>query len=192
MLRASGGGGGPPARCCPVMAPHGHMQGHPRAGSPRATLAQPHLLPSAGTWPGHCLSPGAAQPPAGASAGSPCLQSKEKEIWGSAGGAAPRLGLFPAPFDVPPHASRAQGLFGVAGPRHSSCRGYGDGRTAGARLGVRWCPRCLLTYAVQDPAHGAIPSAGQDAEIRSVPEKAQPGRGEERKAVTEQGRGVPG
>lgn len=80
----------------------------------------------------------------------------------------------------------------MAGPRHSSCGGYGDGCPAGARQGVRQCPRCLLTYAVQDPAHGAIPSAGQDAEIRSVPEKAQPGRGEERKAVTEQGRGVPG
>lgn len=90
--------------------------GTPGLDPPRAMLAQPHLLPSAGTWPGHCLSPGVGQPPAGASAGSPCLQNKEKEVWGSAGGAAPRLGLFPAPLDVPPHASRAQGLFGWQGP----------------------------------------------------------------------------
>lgn len=46
-------------------------------------LAWPHLLPSAGTGPGHCLFPGAGQPPVGASPSLPCLQFKGKERFGA-------------------------------------------------------------------------------------------------------------
>lgn len=43
------------------------------------------------------------------------------------------------------------------------------------------CP--LLTYAVQDPTHRAVPSTGQHTEIRSVPKEVQPGESQERQGV---------
>lgn len=46
-----------------------------------------------------------------------------------------------------------------------------------------------LTYAIQDPAHGAVPSTGQDTEIWGVPKEAQPGESQERERVTRDSRG---
>lgn len=34
----------------------------------------------------------------------------------------------------------------------------------------------FCTYEVQDPAHGAVASAGQDSEVRNVSEEVQPAR----------------
>lgn len=45
-------------------------------------LAQPHLLPSAGTGRGHCPFPGAGWPLVGALPSLPCLQFKRKERFG--------------------------------------------------------------------------------------------------------------
>lgn len=68
VLRGSGAGGGAPVRCCPGMAPHGHMRGHPWAGSPQgnARTASPppqrrHLarslpVPRGRTATGGCFS----------------------------------------------------------------------------------------------------------------------------------------
>lgn len=32
----------------------------------------------------------------------------------------------------------------------------------------------FYTYEVQDPAHSTVPSAGQNSEIRNIPEEVQP------------------
>lgn len=34
----------------------------------------------------------------------------------------------------------------------------------------------FCTYEVQDPAHGAVASAGQDSEVRNVSEEVQPAK----------------